>query len=273
MNRVIPGIALTVLVALGLGCSSGIKDDPILVLSSAEALEEGKKLMADGKHRAARDYLTHAFEIEPNSVGGREALLLAADAYFLQGGVDNLIRAESKYRDFQTRFPTSQNAGYVQFQIAKCLSGRVEKPDRDQAATIQALEEYRTIVELYPTSQYVSQAMEETKALLQILAAHELQIGRFYFRYGNLNGATQRLNYLLDNFPDYEDRDHALYLLGMTHRKARQAEKSMAAFVRLESEHPDSPYVGKIPAPLEMPPVVDQETSASDEEISASDEN
>jgi outer membrane protein assembly factor BamD len=265
MRRVASGLALIVLVALGLGCSSGIKEDPILVLSSAEALEEGKKLMADGKHRLARDYLTHAFEIEPNSLGGREALLLAADAYYLEGGTDDLIRAESKYRDFQTRFPTSQRAGYVQFQIAECLSGRVEKPDRDQAATLQALEEYQTIVELYPTSQYVQRALEEMKSLRQILAAHELQIGRFYLRYGNLNGARLRLEYLLDNFPAYDDRDHALFLLGMTLRKARQTDESAAAFARLESEYPDSSYVGKIPESRDKEPLAAEETPAPDE--------
>ncbi len=238
---------LLIALAVAAGCSSGIKDDPILVLSSAEALEEGKKLMEEEKYRLAREYLVHSFEIEPNSVGGREALLLAADAYFLQGGTDNLIRAESKYRDFQTRFPTSQRAGYVQFQIASCLTRRVEKPDRDQSSTLKAMQEFQTIVELYPTSQYVQQAVEEIKSLRQILATPELQIGRFYLRYGNLNGARLRLQYLLDNFPEFEGRDHALFLLGRTYLRSKQDEESRAAFEQLVREHPESPFIKNIP--------------------------
>ena len=81
-------------------------------------LAEGKRLMGEEKFQQARDYLTHAFEVEPNSAGGREALLMVADAYFMEDREDGYIRAEGKYRDFQTRFPTSQKAAYVQFQIA-----------------------------------------------------------------------------------------------------------------------------------------------------------
>ena len=80
----------------------------------------------------ARPYFTHAFEVEPNSAIGREALLLAADTYYLSGGSANFVQAEAKYRDFLNRFPTSDQAAYVQFQIANSLAKRMEKPDRDQ---------------------------------------------------------------------------------------------------------------------------------------------
>ncbi len=71
---------IAALVVTWAGCSSGPKSDPLLMLSSAEALAEGKALMEQGKYIRAREYLTHAFEVDPNSVGGREALLLEADA-------------------------------------------------------------------------------------------------------------------------------------------------------------------------------------------------
>ena len=46
--------------ALALGsCGGARKDDPILQLSSEEALEEGSKLMAEGKWSAARKYFIH----------------------------------------------------------------------------------------------------------------------------------------------------------------------------------------------------------------------
>lgn len=230
-----------------LGCTSGFKEDPILVLSSAEALAKGKALMERSKYRQAREYLIHAFEVEPNSRGGREALLLAADAYFLQDREDSYVRAESKYRDFQTRFPTSQRADYVQFQIASCLSRRVEKPDRDQGSTLKAVEEFQSVIALYPTSSYVEQARQEIVALRRVLAAHELQIGHFYMRYRNFNGAKLRLQYVLDNFPEFEHTDRVLFLLGMTYRKIDNVEESIATFDRLTHEYPESPFIKQIP--------------------------
>lgn len=245
--RIAWAIAALAIAVGAAGCRSGIENDPILVLSSAEALAEGKRLMAEEKYQQARDYLTHAFEVEPNSAGGREALLLVADAYFLQSREDGYIRAESKYRDFQTRFPTSQKAAYVQYQIADSLMRRLEKPDRDQTATFDALVEFRSVIELYPTSQFASQARDKIVEVRQHLARHELAIGYFNFRSRNFNGARQRLEYLLENYPEFERTDRVLYLLGMSFYKDKKVEESQTAFDRLRSEFPDSEFVTQIP--------------------------
>ena len=239
---VVLGLAIAVV-----GCKSGIEDDPILVLSSAEALAEGKRLMGEEKYQQARDYLTHAFEVEPNSAGGREALLLVADAHFLQDREDGYIRAEAKYRDFQTRFPTSQKAAYVQYQIADSLMRRLEKPDRDQTATFDAMTEFHSVIELYPTSQFAPLAQEKIVEVRQHLAKHELAIGYFYFRSRNFNGAKLRLEYLLENYPEFESTDRVLYLLGMAFYKIEQTEESETAFDRLRNEFPDSEFINKIP--------------------------
>ena len=94
------------------------------------------------------------------------------------------MQAEAKYRDFLNRFPTSEQAAYVQFQIANSLAKRMEKPDRDQNVTRKALEAYQELIRLYPTSEYAAQAQEQMNVVLDNLAEHEFVIGRFYMRYG-----------------------------------------------------------------------------------------
>ena len=105
--------------------------------------------------------------MEPNSAVGRESLLLAADTYYLQGGTTNYVQAEAKYRDFLNRFPTSDQAAYVQFQIANSLAKRMEKPDRDQNVTRKSMEAYQELIRLYPTSEYAAQAQEQMKQQLE----------------------------------------------------------------------------------------------------------
>ena len=67
-------LALTLSVA---GCKSSggskVENDPILQLSADESLERGRELMEAGKYRQATDYLSHAFEVAPNSASGRSA--------------------------------------------------------------------------------------------------------------------------------------------------------------------------------------------------------
>ena len=142
MRRTVLLLAAAALALAGAGCRGGAPEDPLLRLSAEESLTQGKDLLAREKYDRARPYFTHAFEVEPNSAIGREALLLAADTYYLQGSTANFVQAEAKYRDFLNRFPTSDQAAYVQFQIANSLAKRMEKPDRDQNVTRKALAAY-----------------------------------------------------------------------------------------------------------------------------------
>jgi outer membrane protein assembly factor BamD len=265
----------SVLVCLLAGCGGGLKDDPILALASVEALEEGKKLLAEGKYTQARPYFTHAFEVEPNSVSGREGLLLAADAMFLAGGEQNLIKAESRYRDFVNRFPTSEHTAYAQFQIGLCLANRVVRPDRDQSVTVEAISALLDVQRFYPTSTYSQQASEEIGRLRSRQAEHDYVVGRFYQRFGIPFAAAQRYEHILENYPDYGEPDKILLQLCRLYTvrpDGQQVNKGLAYCSRLAEEHPDSPWVKKIPKKL--PDAIEEvEADADDDSVAVSSES
>ncbi|MFQ5349223.1 MAG: outer membrane protein assembly factor BamD, partial [Thermoanaerobaculia bacterium] len=236
------------LALLAAGCKSGgVKEDPLMALSAEEALTEGKALMELGKYRRAQEYLTHAFEIEPNSASGREGLLLAADALFLDGGTTNFIKAESKYRDFLNRFPTSDQAPYVQFQMANCLIKRMRKPDRDQSISLQALAALHEVLQLYPDSEYAGEAREQIVLVRQNLAEHEFVVGYFNYRFKLYPAAVERFRTVLEEYPETTGLDRALFHLGMAQLKLNAWGEAAAAFDRLRAEYPDSPFVQKVP--------------------------
>lgn len=245
-RRWIPSLFVFALV-LAAGCGAGVKEDPILRLSAAESLAEGKRLFETEKFRQARPYLQHAFEVEPNSATGREALLMVADALFAEGGNTEMVQAEAKYRDFQNRFPTSERAAYVQAQIAASLAARMEQPDRDQEVTRKAVAAYEDLLRLYPTSPQAELAAERLREVRTSLAEHELIVGRFYYRFGMPSAASARFEYLLANFPAYDSRDRALLYLGLAYRKQKKLDEAQAAFSRLREEHPQSRWIAEIP--------------------------
>lgn len=232
---------------LAVSCKSNIHNDPILRLSAAESLAEGKRLFEREKYDRARPYFSHAFEVEPNSSIGRESLLLVADCYSLSGSAADLIQAEAKYRDFQNRFPTSDRAPYVQYQIATSLARRIERADRDQAATVKAREALEDLIRLYPTNEYAEKAREELETVVNRLAEHEFIVGRFYQRYGVPGAAATRIEGLLQNYPTYSGKDAALYYLGRAYIDLARPDDAQATFARLREEHPESKYTRKIP--------------------------
>ncbi len=257
------------------GCKSGGgSEDPILRMSAEEALEQGKSLVERGKYRQSVEYLEHAFEVAPNSVTGREALLLAADSLFLDGGTANFIKAEAKYRDFQNRFPTSERADYVQLQIARCLTEQVLKPDRDQTATRKALLAYDDLIRVYPTSELSAEAEQGIFDLRQRLAAHEYIVGRYNFKRRLYGAAESRFATMLEDYPDYAESDRVLFMLGRSQAKQKHVADAEQTFNRLQEEHPESPYARKIPKLPEVPPEVVQPAEAVDEPASeGSDED
>ena len=234
---------------LVLACGSRGKDDPILSLSAAESLAEGKRLMADERWSQARPYLSHAFEVEPNSAAGREALLMVADSLFLEGGEANLIQAEAKYRDFQNRFPTSDKAPYVQFQIAQLARpahrAAGPRPGVDREGAHQAL---RGPAAPLPDQRVRREgAGRDRPRCADHLAEHEYLVGRFYLRYGLPVAASLRLEALLAKYPDYTERDKALLHLGLAYQAAKRDDDAQATFSKLKSEFPESRWVEKIP--------------------------
>jgi outer membrane protein assembly factor BamD len=240
-------LVFTLVAGLSLACRGGASEDPVMRLAAAESLVEGKRLMGLEKYGQARKYLAHAFEIEPNSVSGREALLLVADSLFREGGNTNLIQAEAKYRDFLNRFPTSDRAAYVQYQIGASLAGRVERPDRDQAVTEKALAAFQELLRLYPTSEKAAEAQARLVELRARLAEHEFQVARFYYRFGLPRATKSRLDYLLGNYPEFSEKDKVYYYLGMAHQRMDQPEEAREWFDKLRQEFPSSEYVGEIP--------------------------
>jgi outer membrane protein assembly factor BamD len=243
-------LLLVAAVAAGLGgCKSGAqREDPLMQLSAAESLTEGQRLMGIEKFAQARKYLTHAFEVEPNSASGREALLLVADSLYKQGGTQNLVQAEAKYRDFLNRFPTSDRAAYVQLQIGNSLAARVERPDRDQSVTRKAVSAFEDLLRLYPTSDQVGPAREQLAAMRTKLGEHEFEVARFYLRYGIPIATTARLQYLLDTFPEYAAKDKVYYYMGLALTRMGKTEEAAQWFDKLRQDFPSSSFVAEIPA-------------------------
>lgn len=240
-RRPMVAAALCLLLVLTFGCSRNKpRIDPILQLSTQDALTRGKDLMAQEKFTRAQRYLDHAFESSPNSREGREALLLAGDALFRDGGEDNHIRCEAKYRDFLNRFPTSDRSDYAQFQVANCLAERMKRPDRDQGVALEALKAYEELFRLFPTSPYAQQGRERANKVIDNLAEAEIRVAEFYIRYRLCQASIDRLEPVPDSFPSFSAMDRVWFFLGVSYEQCGHPEKADAAFEQLATDFPNS---------------------------------
>ncbi len=238
-------LALLVLVA----CSGSKKPDKLtqeLLAKPKEALfEKGKGLVEKKKYDLGRKYLTFVFETYPNDPLGRDALLLVADSFFKQGGTSGYTEARFRYRDYLNRYPGAPRRDYARYQFALTYDREIERPDRDQTSTTEAIDQYRALIREYPTSGFAGAARERVRVLTDSLAEHEFSVGYFYMRKGSSTAALARFTDLEQRYPEYGARDKLYFYSARTLQKLGRREEADRYYARLIAEFPGSDYARK----------------------------
>jgi len=246
------GAALTLLL-LAAGCSAAKKPDKLtqelLARPKEELFQKGKALIENKKYDQGRKYLTFVFETYPNDPLGRDALLMVADSFFKQGGSGGYTEARFRYRDYLNRYPGAPRRDYARYQFALTYDKEMERPDRDQTPTREAIEQYQALIREYPTSGFAGAARERVRVLLDILAEHEFSVGYFYMRKGAATAALARFTDLEQRYPEYGARDKLYFYAARVLEKLGRRQEAERYYARLTTEFPDSEYARKVRGP------------------------
>jgi len=245
-------VALIAIAVLAAGCHHGARhaaatlvDPQFANLTKDQAFAKGEDWFAKRRWQRARQYYQYVYESFPNDPLGRRALLRIADTYYEQGDPVNLVEAQYKYRDFINRYPGSDRADYSMLQIAMVSYKQMERPDRDQAKTKEAVEKFNDMIRAYPRSPLRPQAETHLGEALDHLAKHEHIIARYYIKRHSFPAAVQRLNYLIDTYPKYSDRAGAFFDLGHSLEMMGRKGEARLYYERVLAEFPKSDYASR----------------------------
>lgn len=240
-------LILLALVTLALtGCRTGQQtvvptmDPELLNLSKEEIFERAEQYYEQKKYTRARRYYANVYETYPNDPLGRRSLLRVADTYYKQGDPVNLVEAQYKYRDFINRYPGSEFADYAMLQMANVFYKQMERPDRDQTRTREAVQKFQEMLAAYPKSEHRPEAEKKLQEALDRLARHEHIIATFYQRRRNHDAAVRRLNGIVDRFPNYAEKDDVFYDLGTSLDALGRKGEARLYYERVIAEFPES---------------------------------
>jgi outer membrane protein assembly factor BamD len=267
--RLAASLALATLLG---GCATSTIDLEKLSSPSDKVVwDAGQQAVADKDWESARQYFRRIIDAFPQSQYQAEARIALADSYLSQGGPGNAILAVAAYREFLTLYPSAPQAAYAQFQAAESYFRQINNPDRDQTPTLQALEEYQRLLDLYPNSQYVEGARERIRECRQTLAQSEFMVGQFYQKTRKAwRAAIGRYERVLREYPDYEHLDEVLYRLGEALSASARFLEARPVFARLEEEYPESEWLPKAreivaEMPTMLPPAEEVPSLTEDE--------
>jgi outer membrane protein assembly factor BamD len=219
-----------------------VVDPELLKLSKEEIFQRAEDQYGRHRWQKARTYYSHLYETYPNDPLGRRSLLRVADTYYEQGDPVNLVEAQYKYRDFVNRYPSSDQCDYAMLRIAMCSFRQMERPDRDQQKTDETVQKLQEMIHAYPNSELRPEAEARLQDARNHLAKHEQIVARFYMKRGSWNAAVQRLNFLIDTYPNFDERAAAFYDLATSLAHLGRTGEARLYYERVVSEFPKSEY-------------------------------
>ena len=257
-SRLAVGLLLATLLG---GCASSAIDLEKLSSPSDQVVwDAGQQAVEDKDWESARQYFRRIVDAFPQSRYQADARIALADSYLAQGGPGNSILAVAAFREFLTLYPSAPQAAYAQYQAAEAYFQQKNSPDRDQTPTLQALDEFQRLLDVYPDSEYVEPARERIGECRQTLARSEFMVGYFYQKTRKAwRAAIGRYERVLREYPDYENMDEVIFRLGEAYNASARFLEARPVFKRLEEEYPESRWLPKArelvaEMPLMLPP-------------------
>lgn len=247
---------LAALLGLALGCAHGGTADIATLTSNSDQViwEAGHKAFEKKQWESARQFFKRIIDGFPNSEYGPQARLALADSYFQEGGTGNYVLAAGSYREFLTFYPSHPRSDYAQFQVGESFWKQKNGPDRDQTATLSALDEFEKVTQFYPNSPVAAQAKGRVDECRQSLARAEFMAGYFYQKTRKAyRSAVVRYEAVLKEYPDYKRLDEVLYRLGQALMLSGRRPEALPHLDRLVRDYPNSEYAAGAKDLMEQP--------------------
>lgn len=245
-------VAVLLCVPLAGGCSSlgsvgplknifGKKDEvePLNNDPANVIYGQAEQMIDKGDYKEAARQYEQVDINHPYSREARQAIVMAAYAYYRAGKYDEAIAAADRYL---TLHPGTKEAAMAQDIIAMSYYDRVLDPKRDQTFARRSLAAYDTLLQRYPSSKYAATAANRARILRDLIAASEMQVGRYYLRQNNYLAAINRFRTVVTEYQTTEQVEEALMRLTEAYLSLGIVNEAQTAAAVLGHNFPDSKW-------------------------------
>jgi len=178
--------------------------------TAKQIFERAEYDLAQKKPKLAARSFAEVEQLYPYSALAKRAVIMQAFAHHQDKAYEESRAAAQRYIDF---YPADEDAAYAQYLVALSYYDQIDEVGRDQGLTFQALQSLRTVIELYPDSEYASSAILKFDLAFDHLAAKEMEIGRYYLRREHFTAAINRFRVVVEDFQTTTHTAEALHRL------------------------------------------------------------
>ena len=250
-RRLAVGVLLGTTLMLA-GCGSSLPSMPSLggILESKAAPKNitgtpeelyriGDQRMSTGNYTVAVKYFEEVDRQHPYSPLARRAIVMASYAYYKGGKYPEAIAGAKRY---VTLHPGTKEAALAQFIVSSSYFDRIKNPANDQTATRKALKELKVLVRRYPNSRYVPKVQNRIKIAYDVLAAQEMEVGRYYLKNSNYLASINRFKTVVRVYQKTKHVEEALARLTEAYMAMGIANEAQSAAAILGHNFPSSKW-------------------------------
>ncbi|MBN9543155.1 MAG: outer membrane protein assembly factor BamD [Alphaproteobacteria bacterium] len=183
--------------------------------------------------------LEKEFPYSPWSIKGQ---LMYSYIKYLQQQYPSAILSLEKFLQL---YPLHENADYAYYLIAMCYYDQINVAGRDQETTVKAKNALEDIIHRFPDSKYAKDAKAKLDLTEAHLAAHEMQVGRFYLNKNLRIAALNRFNAVVENYSKTSYVAEALYRLTEIYYSMGAVDEAKKYAAILGHNYPNDPWYHK----------------------------
>lgn len=178
--------------------------------TAEELANDGIHAFDDKDYKDAITEFTNLKNWYPFSKYAILADLKIADAHYHLEEYDEAIVS---YADFENLHPRNEAVPEVIYKTGLCYFERMDTIDRDQTNTLKAISTFERIIRQFPDHELAGKSRENIRKCQEIIAGHEVYVGKFYFKSKHYKAAKARFEMVAASYPEthaYQDAVHYL---------------------------------------------------------------
>lgn len=203
-------LALSVLAACSGSSNRTDRTQSLQGFTPDQIFERGEFELERSREDDAAFYFAEIERLYPYSDWAKRSLIMQAFAFHQGEDYPNSRAAAQRFIDF---YPADEDAAYAQYLLALSYYDQIDEVGRDQGLTFQALQSLRTVIEVYPDSEYATSAILKFDLAFDHLAGKEMEIGRYYLRREHFTAAINRFRVVVEDFQTTSHTAEALFRL------------------------------------------------------------
>ena len=244
-------LALLMLLGLMTGCSLLPEEiDETKAWSASKLYYTAKEALGEGKYEKAVKLYEKLEGRYPYGAYAEQAQLEVAYAYYRDNELVSAVAACERFIKLHPQHPNVDYAYYlkglanfVEDQTFLARFSEQDMSERDPKAAREAFESFKELANRFPDSKYTPDAVARMKYLVNALAAHEVHVGRYYYKRGAYVAAANRGKYVLEHYQQSPSLEEAIVIMARSYEKLGLNDLRDDALRVMKANFPDSPFL------------------------------